>query len=82
MTIGITPEQVAQDIKALGDSVTLIRSLIDANERTEETVATMDRNVRHIAIMCAKDYIQQSGADLTPFTDAAADGLEWMSAGS
>ena len=56
----------------------VIDRLIASNERTPEALDEMDRNVRHIAIMCAMKHIKDSGADLTPFTDAASRGLEWI----
>jgi hypothetical protein len=75
-----SPEQTAKHIAALPDSVAVIDRLIKANERTTETLDEMDRNVRHIAIMCAMKHIKESGADLKPFTDAAAAGTAWMAA--
>jgi hypothetical protein len=71
-------EATAEHLRGLQASADLIASLIAANERTDEALATMDRNVRHIAIMCAMQHIKDSGADLTPFTQAASDGLEWI----
>jgi hypothetical protein len=72
----ITAEQVAQDIKALGDSVTLIDAILAQDVRTEEDDDTLDRNVRHIEIMLAKEHIKSSGADLKPFKDAVAKGTK------
>lgn len=77
-TIEFSPEATAEHLRGLQASADLIGSLISSNERTPEALDTMDRNVRHIAIMCAMQHIKDSGADLTPFTQAAADGLEWM----
>ena len=76
--IEFSPEATAEHLRGLQASADLIGSLIAANERTPEALDTMDRNVRHIAIMCAMQHIKDSGADLTPFTQAAADGLEWI----
>ena len=78
MDIEFSPEATAEHLRGLQASADLIGSLISSNERTPEALDTMDRNVRHIAIMCAMQHIKDSGADLTPFTQAAADGLEWM----
>lgn len=78
MDIEFSPEATAEHLRGLQASADLIGSLIAANERTPEAIDTMDRNVRHIAIMCAMQHIKDSGADLTPFTQAAADGLEWI----
>ena len=76
--ITFSPEATAEHLRGLQASADLIGSLIASNERTPEALDTMDRNVRHIAIMCAMQHIKDSGADLTPFTQAAADGLEWI----
>lgn len=76
--ITFSPEATAEHLRGLQASADLIGSLISSNERTPEALDTMDRNVRHIAIMCAMQHIKDSGADLTPFTQAAADGLEWI----
>jgi hypothetical protein len=73
-------EQTAEHLAALPHSVAVIDRLIEANERTPEALDEMDRNVRHIAIMCAMKHIKESGADLKPFTDAAAAGTAWMAA--
>jgi hypothetical protein len=73
-----SPEQTAEHLAALPHSVAVIDRLIASNERTPEALDEMDRNVRHIAIMCAMKHIKDSGADLKPFTDAAARGLDWI----
>ena len=78
MDIEFSPEATAEHLRGLQASADLIGSMISSNERTPEALDTMDRNVRHIAIMCAMQHIKDSGADLTSFTQAAADGLEWI----
>jgi hypothetical protein len=63
-----TPEeQTAQDLKALGDSVSVIEKLLDLTEKTDDDLATIARNVEHIELMLGKEHIAQSGADLKPF---------------
>lgn len=78
MTHDFTPEDTQRSLSALQNSVDLIDALIAANDRSDEQRDTMDRNVRHIHIMCAKDHIKDSGADLTSFADAAARGAAWL----
>ena len=51
-----SPEQIAQHYSAALDSVNLINELMDLSSRTEEQVATVDRNVEHLEIMVDKDY--------------------------
>jgi len=73
-----SPEQTAEHLAALPHSVAVIDRLIEANERTPEALKRIDCSIRHIAIMCAMKHIKESGADLNPFTDAAARGLDWI----
>ena len=55
-----TAEEIAQDYKAMGDSVDLINGIIDgsmmADESEEDKKDTVKRNVEHLEIMVAKDY--------------------------
>jgi hypothetical protein len=78
MTYRFTTEDTAQNLSALQDSVNLIDALIEANDRSDEQRDTMDRNVRHIHIMCAMDHLKCCGTDLKPYTDAAARGSAWL----
>lgn len=71
-----TPQDVAQHMSALQDSANLIDALIAAGDRSDEQRDTMDRNVRHIGIMCAMPHL--AGNDLTPYTDAASRGSAWL----
>ena len=59
-----TPEQIAQHYSAALDSVNLITDLMSLSSRTEEQVATVDRNVEHLEIMVAKDYWTTEDLDL------------------
>lgn len=67
---------VEQDIKALGDSVTVIDNMLAMDNLTDDDLDTLDRNVRHIEIMLAKDHIANSDKDLKVFEDAVARGRE------
>lgn len=72
-----TPEEIAQDIKALGDSVVVIDAILAGEhsfEDADDAADALDRNVRHIEIMLAKDHIKDSGEDLTAFQDAVERG--------
>ena len=55
-----TPEQIAQNYKAMGDSVWLINAIIAgeqmANATDAEKKSCIERNVRHLVLMVAKDY--------------------------
>jgi hypothetical protein len=75
-----TAEDTAEHIKGLRDSASLIASIVTNDVRDSDAMDAMDRNVRHIGIMCAMKHIKESGADLQPFTDAAAAGTAWMAA--
>ena len=56
----ITAEQIAQHYSAMGDSVDLINGIIDgslmADDTQEDKNDCVDRNVRHLEIMVAKDF--------------------------
>jgi hypothetical protein len=73
-----TPEDTAEHLRGLQASADLIDALIEAGVNDAETRDTMDRNVRHIGIMCAMQHIKDSGADLKPYTDAAHRGAAWL----
>jgi hypothetical protein len=55
-----TIEQIAQHYTAMGHSVSLINDIIAgdamADDATEDKQDCVDRNVRHLEIMVAKDY--------------------------
>jgi hypothetical protein len=77
-----SPEQVAQDLSAMGDSVGVIDSMIEnglsEGQTQEEANDEVDRNVRHLEIMLAKDYIQNSGSELATFQVAVTDGNAYI----
>ena len=73
-----TTEETERQISALQDSVNLINKLLSGNNRNTETLDIMDRNVRHIYIMCEKKHIKEFGVDLTPYLDKANAGLAWI----
>lgn len=65
-------EEIAQDYKAAGDSVTLINELVALSERNEDQIDNVRRNVKHLEIMVAKDF--WTTEDLEPFKAAIAAG--------
>ena len=71
-----TAEEIAQDYKAMGDSVDLINGIIDgskmADESEEDKKDTVKRNVEHLEIMVAKDY--WTNENMTAINKAIADG--------
>lgn len=52
----LTAEEIARHYSAALDSVNLINELMAKDSRDEEEVDTVDRNVRHLEIMVAKDF--------------------------
>ena len=64
----LTAEEIAQHYSAAGDSVTLVNQLVAVETLTNEQKDTVDRNVRHLEIMVAKDY--WTSEDLAPFNSA------------
>lgn len=75
-----TPEQIAQHYKALGDSVWLINAVIAgeemANDTDEDKKDCVERNVRHLEIMKAKDF--WSDEDFTAVDAAIAAGNAYL----
>ena len=68
----LTAEEIAQNYSAAGDSVTLVNQLVAIETLTDEQRDTVDRNVRHLEIMVAKDY--WTSEDLAPFNSAITAG--------
>lgn len=73
-----TAEEIAQEYKAMGDSVTLINDVIAGNAMTnewdtsEDKQACVDRNVEHLKFMVAKDY--WTDEDMTAVNSAITAG--------
>ena len=77
-----TPEQIAQHYKAMGDSVWLINAVIAGEEMANDTDADkkdcVERNVRHLEIMKAKDF--WTDEDFTDVDAAIAAGNAYLGA--
>jgi fructose/tagatose bisphosphate aldolase len=75
-----TVEEIAQDYKAMGDSVELINGIIDgskmADESEEDKKDTVKRNVEHLEIMVAKDY--WTNEDMTAVNAAISAGTAYL----
>ena len=75
-----TAEEIAQDYKAMGDSVNLINGIIDgsqmADESAEDKKDTVSRNVEHLEIMVAKDY--WTNEDMTAVNAAITAGKSYI----
>ena len=73
-----TAEEIAQEYKAMADSVTLINDVIAGNAMTnewdtsEDKQACVDRNVEHLEFMVAKDY--WTDEDMTEVNSAITAG--------
>ena len=67
-TIEITAEEIARHYSAAMDSVNLINSTKPENTTDEEWEDTIKRNVDHLKIMVAKDFMQDQ--DLAPLEEA------------
>jgi hypothetical protein len=72
MTEEITTEQIAQHYSAAMDSVNLINAGQPEGMTDEDWADTVARNVAHLEIMVAKDFMQ--GQDLAPLNAAIAAG--------
>jgi len=71
-----TVEQIAQHYTAMGHSVDLINGIIGGTDMVEDTQEEkddcVDRNVRHLELMVAKDY--WTNEDMTAVNKAITDG--------
>jgi hypothetical protein len=66
-----TQEQItAQDIKALGDSVSVINQLVNVATLSDQQKKFLKANVDHISLMLSKEHIIAYSGDKTEFTDA------------
>ena len=71
-------QEIAQEYKAMADSVTLINDVIAGNTMTnewdtaEDKQACVDRNVDHLEFMVAKDY--WTDEDMTAVNSAITAG--------
>ena len=76
----ITAEEIAQHYSAMGDSVDLINGIIDgslmADDTQEDKNDCVDRNVRHLEIMVAKDF--WTSEDLSPPNTAISAGKTYL----
>ena len=76
----ITAEEIAQHYSAMGDSVNLINGIIDgslmADDTQEDKNDCVDRNVRHLEIMVAKDF--WTSEDLSPSNTAISAGKTYL----
>ena len=72
MSDTLTAEEIAHHYYAAGHSVNLINELVAVESLTEEEVDRVDRNVRHLEIMVAKDY--WTTEDLEPLNSAITAG--------
>lgn len=72
MEIEITAEEIARHLSAAMDSVNLINAGKPEDMTDEDWADTVARNVGHLEIMVAKDFMQ--GQDLTPLNAAIAAG--------
>jgi hypothetical protein len=76
-----TAEEIAQDYKAMGDSVTLINEVIAGtameDETDEDKKSCVSRNVEHLELMKDKDY--WTNEDFTGINSAITSGNTYTS---
>ena len=76
----ITAEEIAQHYSAMGDSVDLINGIIDGSQMADDTQEDkndcVDRNVRHLEIMVAKDF--WTTEDMTSANSAITAGKNYI----
>ncbi len=80
ISIPKSPEDIAQDISASYDSVTLITQIVAADQHSDEIHDTMDRNVRHLQQCLMLTHIMENATDedKIAFADAVTLGEDWV----
>ena len=69
-----TQERTAQDIRALGDSVSVINELVATATLSDQQKKFLKANVDHISLMLAKEHIIADTGDKSAFTAAVEAG--------
>lgn len=69
-----TQERTAQDIKALGDSVSVINELVAIATLSDQQKKFLKANVDHISLMLAKEHIIADTGNKSAFTAAVEAG--------
>jgi hypothetical protein len=75
-----TSEQIAQHYKAMLDSVRLINAILAGEQMTGQSDTdkkdAVDRNVKHLELMVAKDF--WTSEDMAPINTAIAAGNTYI----
>lgn len=66
-----TPD-IEQTISAMNDSVSLINKIIEAGAKDEKITKILEANFKHLDLMVEKDFVKNSGKDLSSFATASA----------
>lgn len=78
MTNQFSSEELAEHMMGLRASLEVIETMSTAYGKSDENRDRMDRNIRHIEIMCALPHIASSGIDLSPYVRAVEIGKAWL----
>jgi hypothetical protein len=78
MPASFTQEQTDKHLASVVAAAEAVDSVIAGAIATDGMKEEMARHIRHIEIMCGMQHIKNSGADLKPYTDAAARGSAWL----
>ena len=75
-----SPEEIAQDISASYDSVSLIAQIVATDQHSDEIHDTVDRNVRHLQQCLMLTHIMENATteDKIAFADAVTLGEDWI----
>lgn len=73
-----TAEELEKHFSAMTDSVNLINTLVEANDKTDENKNSVKRNYDHIELMLAKDFIAADSRNKSSFENAVSAGKEFV----
>lgn len=73
-----TAEELAQHLSALNHSVAVINKIVGDDERSEYLDKCLETNYKHVELMLEKDFIKNSGENLSGFTAAVASAKAFL----
>ena len=73
-----TPQELEKHFLALGHSVELVTTLVEAGEHSVKIDDMVWRNWKHIDLMIKKDFIKNDGRDLSVYEAAVAAGSAFV----
>ena len=71
-------DDIQKAISGLAECAAIIDQTIAEGDRSDIYLGIVRANVSHIGVVCDRDEIKQSGADLTEYRNAQLRGIVWL----